>query len=756
MSSEPKKAIEHCHVGTARSADGTFGPTERGGSIGRAGTCVAANARRLELEFGRARTGEIATAVRENTLAASLGVAFFLIPLYPAFITLTAAPMPGVTLLPRTLTLAILALVAAVAASWAALLLTSPRRPLPTVLPLAALPGAALVAAAFGLDPRSGALFIAILLGGVMWHATILRFFREPHVATAIFWSYIVSGALASLVAMVLLLTKTPSSLYTIGHGRAIGTFVLPGELAGYLIIYVPVAFALARTTMQPALRAVAWIGLALASSAFFLTFSRAGWAGMASAIALYVLLRRRRNGARYAVAIVGVASVVVAFLFNAHHDPSENFTRLSIWQAAFSTIVRFPLTGVGPFDFSRVYSFVRIPGGEPAAFHGHSVLLTIAAETGVVGIAALLFGWWRFAVELRRRLRAGSPSARIAVAVTAGLAGTWVQGLVDTVSVVIFALWLPFMALALATASDDAPDVARRAGGVNARRSVSWRLRLAFVAAAALVALPLAFVQIASMSIFASAASPASLAAHLARGLGAQMYASMERIAPLPFVEAVLAEDALQRGDDAVAVRHAERVPAGPIRSELQARAALEQGRTADAMSLYVDAGDDVAIHVFALRYADRGRVHDAYELERRIRDRLASAETRPNALAESWWRLGLLAQRLGNSREALEDADHAVALAPYNTKYLIDAGLLAVRRGDADAAASLFARASEIDPADADALAGQGIAAFLRRDLAEADRLASRADAINPHATVALLLRQTLAQHGAGPAAH
>ena len=51
----------------------------------------------------------------------------------------------------------------------------------------------------------------------------------------------------------------------------------------------------------------------------------------------------------------------------------------------------------------------------------------------------------------LRDRLARAAPAhAAFALAVAAGLAGTWVQGLIDTVSIVIFALWLPFMAVAL------------------------------------------------------------------------------------------------------------------------------------------------------------------------------------------------------------------------------------------------------------------------------------------------------------------
>ncbi|MBV9277304.1 MAG: hypothetical protein JOZ97_03610 [Candidatus Eremiobacteraeota bacterium] len=80
--------------------------------------------------------------------------------------------------------------------------------------------------------------------------------------------------------------------------------------------------------------------------------------------------------------------------------------------------------------------------------------MLTTAAETGVIGVAAALFAWWRFIVILRDRLRSASaPNALLATAVAAGLLGTWVQGLIDTVSVVIFGLWLPFMAVALSCA---------------------------------------------------------------------------------------------------------------------------------------------------------------------------------------------------------------------------------------------------------------------------------------------------------------
>jgi len=388
-------------------------------------------------------------------LPAAFAVTNLAIPFFPPFITLTAVTIPGVSLVPRWFAIALLALMALVALYTIVTLLIPPRETPPTMWPLLGWLAAALLSSALGFDPRDGLLFIAIFGLALVWHLAILRYYRAPGVSRAIFTSYLISGALASLAAVVMIVTRLPASQYAIGHGRAIGTFILPGELAGYLIIFLPIAFAVARVSTDVRMRALAWFALVIGALAFVLTFSRAGWMGLAAAIAFYLFVGSHVRR-RYAPLILlgGLAAVLV--VFNAHHNPSENYTRLSIWQAGIEIVRRFPLTGVGPFDFARIYPLVRLPDGDAAAFHAHSFLLTIFAETGLIGLLAVLFAWWRFAGELVKRLRgASAANATIALAVAAGLAGTWVQGLIDTVSVVIFGLWLPSMALALVTATD-------------------------------------------------------------------------------------------------------------------------------------------------------------------------------------------------------------------------------------------------------------------------------------------------------------
>jgi len=389
-------------------------------------------------------------------LPAALGFTFFIVPLFPSFITLTAVTVPGISLLPHSLALALLSLVAGIAVYALTVALVPPREPVPTLVPLMVWLGAGVLSLLLGFDPLAGALFIAIFGLSLLWHVLLMRFYREPRVAAVIYRAYLASGLIAALAAILMVLTKTPAAEYTVGHGRAIGTFILPGELAGYLIIYLPLAFAIARVTTRRDLRFLAIAGLAAGIPAFLMTFSRAGWMGLAVAIAFFVFTQMRRWRGRSALGIIAAAIVAVLFVFNYHHNPSENYTRLSIWQAGVLMFERFPLTGVGPFVFEKIYPFVRLPDGEPTAFHAHSFLLTVAAELGIVGVAAVLFAWWRFIVIFRDRLATTNrANATLALAVAAGLLGTWVQGLIDTVSVVIFGLWLPFMAIALCCAQD-------------------------------------------------------------------------------------------------------------------------------------------------------------------------------------------------------------------------------------------------------------------------------------------------------------
>jgi O-antigen ligase len=377
-------------------------------------------------------------------------------PLFPAFIALTSVAFPGVSVIPLRAAIVLLALsvVLTVYVIWMQL-----ERPIvlsPIAGPVFAAVGAAALSAIVGFNPHDGLLFVGVLLMGAIWHCAIYRYYAQPGVARAIVWSFMISGACAAFVAIAMVATRIPANQYAIGHGRTIGTFVLPGELAGYLIVFLPIAYGVARVSTERSLRTIAWAALALGSLAFAWTFSRTGWMGMAAAVAFLVVtrVRSRTKGVALAALVVAAGVVAVALAFDVHHNPSEDYTRISIWQAAVQMIDRFPLTGVGPFGFSRIYALVRLPDGDATAFHAHSAYLTFLAELGIVGFGAFVWMWYAFARELVDRLRKATPAASLlACSIAAGLFGTLVQGLIDVVSVVIFGLWFATLAFALAAA---------------------------------------------------------------------------------------------------------------------------------------------------------------------------------------------------------------------------------------------------------------------------------------------------------------
>ncbi|HVA33125.1 MAG TPA: O-antigen ligase family protein [Candidatus Baltobacteraceae bacterium] len=392
-----------------------------------------------------------------RTMPLAMAAVYAAVPLFPSFIALTSVAFPGVSLIPAVAVYAVLGLVCALAI-FAAIVLARHPQPgaQPLLKPMLAWFGASMLSAIVGFDPRAGLLFVGIFGLGILWHCSVVRFFNDRYVAPAIFWSYLVSGGLAAGAAGVMALTRHPAALYAIAHGRAVGTFILPGELAAYLVVFLPIAYALARVAPGRALRTVAWIALAIGAVALYQTHSRAGWMGCAAAVAFLVVtqMRHARHAVAAAIAVIGAGLGAVALAFNVAHNPSEDYTRIAIWQTAIQIIDRFPLTGVGPFDFNRLYAVLRLPDAQPTAFHAHSLYLTFFAELGILGLAAFLWNGWSLAAELRRRLRDAAPAASLlALAAAAGLVGVAVQGLIDTMSVVIFGLWMPTMGFALAAA---------------------------------------------------------------------------------------------------------------------------------------------------------------------------------------------------------------------------------------------------------------------------------------------------------------
>jgi O-antigen ligase len=390
------------------------------------------------------------------------------IPIWPSFIAFAALSPPGVSIIPPAVAITDL-LLCAFAALCATLLLVRERVAVPPLLmPIALYLGSWILASLLGFDPLTGLLMALGPALGTIFYASIASWYARPHVARALYVSFLLTGTFVSVLGIVLDVLRRPAALYALVHGRATATFVVPGEFAGYLLLLIATALGIALVTSSARLRLLALAALLSGSAALVLTYSRAGWLGAAVGAAFFLctagmrfLPGRRRlvlAGALVAAALaLGIAAIAV---YEGHHNPSEDFARLSIWRAGLRAIELFPLTGVGPGAFRHVYPLLRPISGEPFAFHVHSQFLTAFAETGLAGFCALLFLWGRFVAVLRAALRDAPPRNRIlALAIASGLVATWAQGLLDFVQILVLGCWLPFMALTIAAAQSGLPE---------------------------------------------------------------------------------------------------------------------------------------------------------------------------------------------------------------------------------------------------------------------------------------------------------
>jgi O-antigen ligase len=384
----------------------------------------------------------------------ALGCVFAMLPFLPALVVLTAIEPPGVAVVPRGLAQALL--VAVLLLGGVAFI--SRRRPAaeageaaPILAPIAAYGGSWALAATFGLDPATGTWYVVAIAIACALHVAIVRSYAQVPVAVTIFGSFLASGLIVSVLGLAMVATRSPAAAYALAHGRAVGTFLVPGEFAGYLLFLVPVALGVALCARAAWLR---WLGVASAATgsiALWETYSRAGWYGLSVAAALLIFVRYRRLGVALALIAALAAEAVWLLGFNDHHNPSEEFSRLPIWIASLRAATLFPLTGVGPGAFREVFAALRPPADLGVAFHPHGYVLEACVETGACGLAAMILLWVSFARSFAARLRGADSRARtLGLAFAAAFVATWVQATVDCVHILELGVWIPFMALAL------------------------------------------------------------------------------------------------------------------------------------------------------------------------------------------------------------------------------------------------------------------------------------------------------------------
>jgi O-antigen ligase len=281
--------------------------------------------------------------------------------------------------------------------------------------------GAALASVPLAAAGGAAAAKFVLLAGSVFIYLLIALFLDDWRSLKPIFAALLIVGLLVSGHALWQFATGELSRVGFISSTGAVeyrvaSFFPHPNQLAGFVVLFVPLSVGLYSVFESRLARAGCVLLPLLALPAAIVTYSR----GVLVALVALVLVLARSKRAWPAI---GAAAVLVVLLAPAawqdrvadvgRLDRPEIATRLDFWDAAVSMFQAHPVLGVGLNSFDVAYVDLEqtgrsfLPGtGLAAPETAHSLYLNTLAEQGLVGIAALvllILAAGRMVLALRR-----------------------------------------------------------------------------------------------------------------------------------------------------------------------------------------------------------------------------------------------------------------------------------------------------------------------------------------------------------------
>jgi len=345
--------------------------------------------------------------------------------------------------------------------------------------------GSALVSTVMSLSPwssltghpESPAGLPVLLAGTVLFFAT-RALCATPAEARRLLAAPVLGAAVAATYATLQLLGMDPIPWVRTasfeGAVRPFATLSHPNFLGAYLAMAFPLValFAARAASRRQWLATCGFILIGLLSLlAIATSLSRGAWLALAAAM-LVLLVGAFLLGHRRAVALtVGLGLVLAAGLVGAVlvlREPegvaspllerarqlTESSGRLHIWRAAWHIFLEHPLVGCGLDVFSLAFQHHRAPEywlleWNTTPYKAHDGLLHVLATQGLLGASAALALAGGLVLAGRRAWRRASAEERpLVLALLAGLAAFYVQGLVSFTVAATGTLFVTFAGL--------------------------------------------------------------------------------------------------------------------------------------------------------------------------------------------------------------------------------------------------------------------------------------------------------------------
>lgn len=251
------------------------------------------------------------------------------------------------------------------------------------------------------------------------WLAAITIKNRED--MEKIVMTMIIIGVITSLIGIIQTLAgpqaafNTGKELFTIDQGqtmRAYGSLGHPNQLAGYLILLIPITFIQFVESTNRVKRSLLGLGAIVICTALILTFSRGGWLAIMLVGIILIYLNIPKKMAMI-VALVAALSAVV-FILNygplgktksavmervvsfaqPEKEDSVNF-RGVCYQTGFKMFQQHPWLGFGAGNYQaniNKYFNESYYAWEAINKHIHNWYLQLLIEVGLIGLLAFLW----------------------------------------------------------------------------------------------------------------------------------------------------------------------------------------------------------------------------------------------------------------------------------------------------------------------------------------------------------------------------
>lgn len=208
--------------------------------------------------------------------------------------------------------------------------------------------------------------------------------------------------ALAMFIGSVSLLSVAEIVLYYVNSNERLFVFQHYMTTGGLKMI---VALLLLPFMLDPEMkkrdRIVAAVAFLPVLAALVLTNTRSAWLGLLFGIMVMSLLRFRK------LVIAAAVAVLLFFQFAPERQVSRalsivdlnhpsNISRINMWSTGLRMWQDRPLLGFGDIDLYDTYLTYRTPTGDEPAGHLHNNYIHLLVTTGIIGLAVVLFLFYR------------------------------------------------------------------------------------------------------------------------------------------------------------------------------------------------------------------------------------------------------------------------------------------------------------------------------------------------------------------------